>query len=181
MRSICQDTEGNLFVNVHVGGVLRSRDAGVSWHQTVDIGIDVHQVIPGPEASMLLAATGKGFAESRDRGDSWSLTGEGLDFSYMRAVAIAGEQIFASAATGPHGDTGAVYRRSIDEKAFRKCGKGLPEWFAGNVDTFCIGSDGVSLLALGVPGGVLYVSEDSGESWVRAEHQLPQINGVLIP
>src|SRR5262245_42475485 len=55
-----------IFVNVHVGGVIRSRDAGRTW-TTVDIESDIHQVIAHPtRADVVLAAAYKGFGLSRD-------------------------------------------------------------------------------------------------------------------
>ena len=40
----------DLFVSVHVGGILRSSDGGQSWEATIDLHEDVHQVVADPEA-----------------------------------------------------------------------------------------------------------------------------------
>ena len=37
MRTIAAGAEGELYVNVHVGGILRSDDDGASWRPTIDI------------------------------------------------------------------------------------------------------------------------------------------------
>ena len=180
VRSIASAADDTLYANVHVGGILRSRDGGRSWAQTIDIGIDVHQVVVAEEAGLVLAPSGRGFAESRDGGDSWRETTAGLDFSYMRAAAVAGETLLVSASNGPHGDRGAVYRRPLESTApFERCADGLPEWFEGNVDTFCLASAaGVS--AVGSPGGAVFVSSDAGMSWRAAVGDLPGINGLLV-
>src|SRR6266536_2481267 len=57
VRSIAVALDGTIHVNVHVGGVVRSRDAGHSWAPTVDIDVDVHQVIAHPtRADLALVA-----------------------------------------------------------------------------------------------------------------------------
>ena len=42
-RSI-SEWDGDMYVNVHVGGILRTSDGGASWIPTIDIDADVHQV-----------------------------------------------------------------------------------------------------------------------------------------
>ena len=104
VRSIAVDLDGAIYVNVHVGGVVRSRDAGRSWTPTVDIAADVHQVIAHPtRAGTVLAAAAQGFGVSRDGGDSWRFITEGMDAFYARAVAVAGETVLVSTSTGPRG------------------------------------------------------------------------------
>ncbi len=183
-RAIDAADDGELFVNVHVGGVLRSTDGGESWRQTIDIRTDVHQVLFHDTAGMIFAPSARGFAESADRGGSWTVTTDGLDFSYMRAVAVAGDTILASASNGPHGDRGAVYSRPLGSREpFVRCTAGLPEWFPGNVDTFCLiagGSDAGEVALIAAPGGTVYLSEDAGRHWREIASGLPQINAVAI-
>ena len=180
VRSVSATADGDLFVNVHVGGVLRSSDEGASWTQTIDIGIDVHQVLALDRPPLVLAPTGKGFAVSADRGSSWSVATEGLDFRYMRAVTVAGDTIFASASDGPHGSRGAVYRRPIgSDQPFERCVHGLPEWFGGNVDTFCL-QTAEHAVVIGSPEGSVFVSEDQGEHWDQVVAGLPAIRAVSV-
>lgn len=180
VRSLSATDRGDLFVNVHVGGILRSSDDGATWTQTIDIDIDVHQVLAMDAPPVLLAPTGQGFAQSDNRGESWTVTHGGLEFRYMRAVTVAGEMIFASASNGPHGDRGAVYRRPIDpDRPFEKCTRGLPDWFGGNVDTFCLHAS-AERVVIGSPDGTAYVSHDAGERWTRVAAGLPAINAAAV-
>ena len=48
VRTIAAGAEGELYVNVHVGGILRSDDDGASWRPTIDIRSDVHEVLAAP-------------------------------------------------------------------------------------------------------------------------------------
>ncbi len=183
-RTIDTADDGDLFVNVHVGGILRSTDNGESWQQTIDIRTDVHQVLFHDATGMIFAPSARGFAESSDRGGSWTVTTAGLDFPYMRAVAIAGDTILASASNGPHGDRGAVYSRPIGSREpFARCTAGLPEWFSGNVDTFCLEAGGGAteeIAVIAAPGGTVYLSEDGARHWREIASGLPQINAVAI-
>jgi len=79
VRSIAVATDATIHVNVHVGGVVRSRDGGASWAPTVDIESDVHQVLAHPtRPEIVLVAAAEGFGISRDGGDSWMFATEGL-------------------------------------------------------------------------------------------------------
>ena len=49
VRSISAGADGALYVNVHVGGVLRSVDGGAAWRPTLDIEHDVRQVLVPPD------------------------------------------------------------------------------------------------------------------------------------
>ncbi|MDQ4131568.1 MAG: hypothetical protein M3133_11370, partial [Actinomycetota bacterium] len=153
-RSLSAHPDGTLFVNVHVGGIVRSRDGGRSWEPTIDVDLDVHEVRVEPRSGRVLAATGAGgFALSEDRGDSWQLSREGLHAGYCRAVAVAGTTILLSASTGPRTRRGAVYRRSLNgEGPFERCQRGLPAWFEGNVDTGWLDAVG-GLAVLATPAG----------------------------
>ena len=45
VRSLSATADGAaLLANVHVGGILRSDDGGRSWHPTIDVDADVHEV-----------------------------------------------------------------------------------------------------------------------------------------
>ena len=175
VRTMALDLAGRIHANVHVGGIPRSVDGGVSWAPTIEIDADVHQVIAHPaRADVVLAAGAVGLAISEDAGASWRVEREGLHSSYARAVAVTGETILLTAATGPHGGRGAVYRTTIDGGAFAKCEDGLPEWFDGNIDSGWLVAEGASV-AFGTSDGDVFVSEDEGVTWGRAAEGLPQV------
>lgn len=180
VRSLDIDDDGVLFANVHVGGVLRSLDRGETWTQTMDIHWDAHQVCTVPEyAKTVVAATSRGLALSTDAGESWELEAAGLHAAYARAVAVAGDHVVLSVSDGPQGTRSALYRRLLDNTEFIRCTSGLPDFFAGNVDTHCLAALDELVIA-GVPGGVLYQSTDTGLSWKPAVSNLPEIRAVAI-
>jgi hypothetical protein len=180
VRSIAVGLDGAIYVNVHVGGVVRSRDAGRSWTPTVNIEADVHQVIAHPaRAEVVLAAASEGFGLSRDGGDSWRFITDGLHAHYARAVAVAGGTVLVSASTGPRGRRAALYRKPLDGgTTFVRCSDGLP-WFDDNIDTACLAAEG-SLVVFGTDDGRVFRSLDEGSRWTLAAKGLPAITAVTI-
>ena len=89
--------DDDLYVNVHVGGILRTDDRGEHWTPTIDIDADVHQVATAE--GLVLAACAGGLAVSGDRGATWTLRAEGLDLR--------------GGGAGRHGDAAARARREV--------------------------------------------------------------------
>lgn len=177
-RSLAAGPEGTVLVNVHVGGVWRSGD-GETWDPVVDVDADVHEVLSTPDSEVALAAAAIGFGQSHDAGRTWEWTTEGLHASYCRAVARAGDVTLVSASTGPRTGRGAVYRRLPGAKTFERCTTGLPAWFGGNVDTFCLAGEG-DRAAIGAPDGTVYVSHDAGATWAAVATGLPAVRSVTL-
>lgn len=160
VRSIAHDNN-TTFVNVHVGGILRSDDAGETWTQIVDIHSDVHEVIA--RDGLALAATAWGLGISRD-GSEWEFVDDGLHASYARAVTLAGDTIVMSASTGPGGDIARLYRRPLSGGSFERVGNGLPDHFGDNIDTGCVAASGQEV-AFATEDGRVFRSDDEGISW----------------
>jgi len=180
-RSASTGPDGTLYVNVHVGGIVRSVDAGASWSATLDIDADVHQVLAHPtRAGTVLAATAWGLAHSTDGGDSWTFLDEGLHHAYCRAVAVCGDMVLISASTGPRGGTAAVYRRSLHaDGPFERCRQGLPEWFEANIDTCWLVAD-QDMAAFAAPGGTVFRSLDAGGTWDQVAAETPEIRALAL-
>ncbi|MBW4498786.1 MAG: glycoside hydrolase [Scytonema hyalinum WJT4-NPBG1] len=176
VRSLAVGQSGELYVNVHVGGILRSDDQGESWQPTIDFHADVHEVrtVKG-RPNLVLAATAQGMAVSRDRGNSWSFSRENLHAAYARAVAVCGETILMTASMGPHGGKAAIYRHPLDKPgAFSKCEQGLPEWFNDNINTGTLSTLG-NLAAFGTSDGQIFFSDDTGITWKQIASDLAPI------
>jgi len=181
VRSISVDPQGVTYVNVHVGGIPRSSDGGLSWQPTIDIDADVHQVLIHPaHAGVVLAASARGLAVSRDGGKSWRMRTNGLHATYMRAVAVSQDQVLVSTSSGPRGQQAAVYRASFDDRGpLHRCREGLPEWFSANIDTFCLAASG-STVVFATPDGSVFRSMDQGESWETLATGLPAARCVAL-
>jgi len=177
-RTITEDGD-SVYVNVHVGGVLRSRDEGATWQPTIDLHADVHRVVTGH--GRVYAAGAHGLSISADGGDTWRLCDAGLHATYCRAVAVCGSSLLLSASAGPDGRQAALYRGDVAGEWFERCTQGLPEWFDGNLDSLCVDAlpDG-SLAAFGTHSGEVLVSQDGGVSWGSVAAGLGSIRCVLV-
>jgi hypothetical protein len=180
-RSLAEAADGALYVNVHVGGILRSRDGGETWQPTIDIDTDVHQVLADPsEPGLVVAATAYGLALSEDGGDTWRFETDGLHARYCRAVAIGGDVVYLSASRSHRGEQGAVYRKRLEDPGpFERCTDGLPEWFDGNVDSHCLAA-GAMAVAVAAPPGEVFLSTDAGATWSLAASGLDHPTCVAL-
>ena len=180
VRSMAADSSGRLYVNVHVGGIVRSIDNGKSWTPTIDVHADVHEVYVDHTSKLLLAATARGLAVSTDGGGSWRFETDGLHGHYARAVTIAGGTILLTASTGPSSKRAAVYRKQVESNApFERCREGLPEWFSRNIDTRCMAASGARAV-FGTSTGDVFLSEDEGRSWRMVAQGLPPVRCVSL-
>ena len=177
-RSITEDGE-TVYVNVHVGGIVRTKDEGTTWEPTIDIDADVHRVFATDRA--VFAASAWGLAVSEDRGDAWSFRTEGLEATYCRGVGLCGDAVLVSASNGPRGGRGAIYRGAQTGGPLERCRDGLPEWFADNIDSSCLDClPDAGEAAFGTADGRVFASEDEGGSWAEVASGLPKISSVLI-
>jgi photosystem II stability/assembly factor-like uncharacterized protein len=73
------------FVGVEAGALLLTPDGGETWvDRPAGSRRDNHALATHPEApDRVYAAAGDGFAESRDRGESWRVVDAGLDHGYV--------------------------------------------------------------------------------------------------
>jgi hypothetical protein len=169
----------DVYVNLHVGGVLHTGDSGATWSPTIDIDADVHQVATA--GGLVLAAGARGLSTSTDKGATWSLRTDGLDARYSRAVVVCGDRVLLSASEGPRGGHAGLYRANLASGAFERCRTGLPEWFDENIDTYCLDAlnDG-SYAAFGTADGRVYGSDDGGLRWLELITGLPSVQHLLL-
>jgi hypothetical protein len=181
VRSISAGSDGGIYVNVHVGGVLRSTDDLAAWQPLLDIEHDVHQVLaPSGHPGLVLVAAFDGFGVSGDGGATWAWENDGLHAHYCRAVALAGDTVILSASAGHHGRRAALYRRSLHGGgAFERCAAGLPEWFSDNVDTGCIAAGGDTVV-IGTEDGCVFLSTDGGRRWETVAKGLAPVRAVAL-
>jgi hypothetical protein len=176
-RSLATMPEGTVFANVHVGGIPRSKDNGASWQPTIDVRADVHQVLVHPdEPEIILAACARGLGISRDGGDSWDMRRDGVHGHYMSAVAVSGMTAFVTSSTGSSSNArSAIYRYPIDSSSeFEKTSDGLPEWFTGNLNTFCLAATD-DRVAFGTRDGEVYAADANALRWDRVASGLPPV------
>jgi len=171
VRSMAFDSAGTMFINIHVGGILRYDQNGLV--PTIDQDSDVHQVITHPtRPGNILAACARGLAQSSD-GRNFVYRDEGLHATYCRAVAIVGDKVLLSVSTGPRSSRARLYRSELGGGPFEECRDGLPEWFDDNLDTHCLAVVDGSVFA--GHGGSVWRSDDEGVTWVEVASGLARI------
>jgi hypothetical protein len=166
----------DLFVSVHVGGVLRSSDRGRTWQPTVDLEVDVHQVVTDGDGGLWAATGMRGLAHSTDRGETWAFHSRGLHAGYLLAVAATSDAVLVGASSGPHADDGVLYR--FADGTFERCAD-LPADFGGAISPRHIVADGDNAV-VALPNGDIHGSADSGRSWTLVAEGLPGVSGVAL-
>jgi hypothetical protein len=152
----------DLYVGVHVGGILRSADGG-EWAPTIDLHVDVHQVTLAGAGTVWAATGTSGLGESADRGATWRHHTAGLHARYLLAVATVTDGVLVGASSGHAGRDGALYR--FDGNGFTRC-RGLPDAFGGAVGPRHVAGAG-ERAAVALPNGDVFVSDDAGREWDR--------------
>ncbi|MEP6619114.1 MAG: hypothetical protein ABJE47_07365 [bacterium] len=181
IRSMTATSDGAvLLANVHVGGIPRSTDNGLTWQPTIGVDNDVHEVCGHPaNPRTVIAAAATGLCVSHDGGATWTIEQEGLPASYCSAVAFLGEDILVASSTGHFAAQGAVYRRPIDGSGPLLPVGGLPRWLGGIVDTGCIATH-ETVVAIADRGGNLHVSADGGHTWLHRDDGPPMVSKVIL-
>ena len=173
--------DGALLVNVHVGGIPRSVDGGLTFEPTLAVDDDVHQVLAHPtRGEIAVAAASVGLCRSRDGGETWHSTTDGMEMTYPRGVAILGDDVLVTVSDGPWSDRSAVYRASVDGGPVEKVTGGLPEYLSGNIDTRCIASDGTKVALVDGDGDV-WLSSEGCDAFARIAESIAGVTGWRSP
>lgn len=171
IRSMSLDTDGSIFINVHVGGILRYDNTGIA--STVDIDSDIHQVVAHPDRLGDVVAAGAYGVGYSHNGHDFTFRDNGLHAPYCRAVAIIEDTLFVSTSTGPSTSDARLYKGQLTGGVLIQCSNGLPEKFTENLDTHCLAVLDDVIYA-GV-GDTVWRSDDLGESWEEVASGLPKI------
>ena len=153
----------DLYVSVHVGGILHSADDGRTWQATIDLHDDVHQVVVDDDGTVWAATGRRGLARSTDNGRTWQYLTDGLHATYLLAVAVTDAGVLVSAQSGHVGSDTAVYL--FDGDRFEPV-TGLPTPLSG-VSPRHLAASGTTA-ALVADDGTVHLSHDGGCTWQRA-------------
>jgi hypothetical protein len=165
---------------VHVGGIPRSVDGGLSWAPTIPVMFDVHELsVNAALPSFAAAACAVGLVVSRNGGATWKLFEEGLDGTTSLAVAALAEETLFSVQDGPFATRSQVWRWRLGAGRVEQVRDGLPEWLDGKVDTGHIAA-GAGRAAVADGGGSLWLSREGSRGWERVASDLGYVFGVAI-
>jgi hypothetical protein len=181
VRSMTATCDGAaILVNVHVGGIPRSVDGGVTWQPTIAVDDDVHQVLAHPtDPAIVVAAASVGLCRSTDGGATWTASIDGLHASYARAVTFVGDDVLVSVSDGPMATRSALSRAPVAGGPAVKVTGGLPEWLDGNVDTGCLAAN-AKQVALADSAGNVWASPSDHDEWTLVTEAMSGIRAVAV-
>ena len=191
VRSIAPAYQKGLYVNIHVGGILRTLDRGTTWQPTNEgLDLDVHEVATcRKRENAVYAATSGGFYLSEDGGESWKVRNDGLANRYARGIAIhpdePGTVLISGSPTSPgrwrtHGKRFSLFRTTDDGKHWKKVTHGFPEENDSEIDTHGItfSREIPNQVLCGLRSGELFASSDAGLSWSTVSDNLQSIHSL---
>jgi photosystem II stability/assembly factor-like uncharacterized protein len=169
VNAIATDRTGGIFVGMFGNGAIRSRDGGASWERA-DIGmqgLNVNSLLCADD--FLLAGTWDyGVFRSTNGGASWSASRNygptdlnrysGIWFANSLSIDSCGTYYFLN-------ERSIVRSRDGGETWIRAC-------YGVQWRMRCLAIHPNSLLFAGSESGGIYVSNDSGDSWSRADTSL---------
>ena len=185
----CHYTDpGVLFVGIELGGVMRTRDGGLTWDDRKPGSYaDSHVVLTHPIApERVYEAAGDGVAMSADVGETWEPVDEGMEHHYAWGLAVDPtdpDLWFVSAAPGPmqahgrRGDARAGLYRKRGAAPWERLGgsHGLPRTLSTMPYALLAPPEHPGTLVAGFHNGELLITRDAGESWDRLDVRLPGI------
>lgn len=187
VRDIATSKKDKNFIlaGIELGGVMRSLDGGKSFEDRKEGSqFDCHTIKVHPENDQLIyEAGGGGFAESRDKGNTWNTHNDGLgEFTYLVHVAVDpgdSELVVVSAAEGPmtaYSPSRAhthIYRREKTGGVWSRVSDGLPDPTHSTVYHLHSNPNEPHCF-YAVNNNGIYCSDDKGKTWSEAPVQWPE-------
>lgn len=186
--AIAPDDPDRWYVGIEAGAFLLTPDGGETWiDRPTGSRRDNHWIHTHPEApSRVYAAAGDGYAESRDRGETWEHPQKGLDHRYVWGLTVDPgdpDVRLVSAASGAHRAHRAqnaesyVYRRAADDPWERV--DGLPTGEGVVRPVFAAGGTPGSIAAVSNRG--IHLTNDAGKSWSPLDAEWPDQYETQVP
>lgn len=181
VRALTATADGSaIMAAVHVGGIPRSTDAGLTWAPTVPIAFDVHEVRAHSSLpNVVAAAAAVGLCVSHDGGATWKVISEGLELTNSLAVAVLDDEVLFSIQDGPFAKRSQLWRWRIGDTRVERVRDGLPEWLEGKVDTAHLAAGG-GRAAVVDAGGNLWLASAGSTGFRRTATDLKHAVGLLI-
>ncbi|MCP3997947.1 MAG: hypothetical protein GY722_23250 [bacterium] len=131
----------------------------------------IKQLLRHGETGALIAATGSGIYVSDPDGTTWARASEGLEFSEIGAIAMAGDTIVAGT-LGGGANVGAVQAPPNGTVAIEWHPTAGPRSEIANIRLAVDPAEPARLWASSYPGGV-YASRDGGVTWTESNFGIP--------
>jgi photosystem II stability/assembly factor-like uncharacterized protein len=175
-----------VWAGVEIGGLLRSQDAGRTWH-AIGRGLssqDIHSLVivaQDGRLKRLLASTNNDVNLSTDDGQTWQplRLGQALPLSYFRGMAQKSgkpEVVFLGNGDAPPGSTGVV-AQSLDAGQTWQAAR-MPSRANSTIWTFAVHAADPELIYSASVSGEIYRSTDGGGSWEKLPREFGEIRAL---
>ena len=163
-----------LYAGIEVGGMVSSRDGGVSWQQLPGLDADIHCVnLSDARPNSVYVATASAPYRSDDAGGQWELINTGLDRRYTLHIAAAPDDadlVLVTVSANARRNSPQFYRSTNGGRSWKLVeGLGQGENPEDMVVAFDWDAEQPDRVYAGTDGGQLFRSEDRGVTW----EQLP--------
>ncbi len=177
-----------ILVGIEQGGIMRSTDGGRSWADIEDpADSDVHTLLAHPDApGRIYEAGGVSYCESHDGGASWVRNVDGIpdEIRYFYSMAVdpgepgtmvisAARDPFSGHAVLPNTPVWSTLYRRVDGGDWQEVTDGLPERDGTTMGTFATDEAEAGVFYYTTEPGVVYRSEDGGQSWNQVPCEWP--------
>ena len=176
----------HLYAGIEVGGMVRSRDGGVSWRQLPGLDADIHCVsLSRDRPESVYVATASAPYRSDDGGGQWEMINAGLDRRYTLHIAASPDDadlVLVTVSANARRDSPQFYRSTNGGRSWKLVeGLGQGENAEDMVVAFDWDLQDPDKVYAGTDGGKLFHSEDRGATWRQLPVSLSTIAvGALI-
>ena len=174
---LAPDDPNLIYAGIEVGGIVRSKDGGVTWQQLQGTDDDIHSICFSPHnPSTVYTGTARGPFRSDDRGDNWRPITDGLERRYTVPVTPSPDDdrhVLLSVATNSRRKGAEAYVSDDGGTQWSRL------WDLGADDDMAVAFvwdpvDSHRVYA-GTDSGKLYGSADRGRSWSPLNVELPSL------
>ncbi len=169
-----------LYAGIEVGGMVSSRDGGVSWQQLPGLDADIHCVnLSSDRPGSIYVATASAPYRSDDGGGRWELINTGLNRRYTLHIAAAPDDadlVLVTVSANARRSSPQFYRSTDGGRSWQLvAGLGEGENAEDMVVAFDWDPQAPGRVYAGADGGGLFQSEDRGVTWQQLPVRLPTV------
>ncbi len=161
-------SHGSNFYTATGGGVFRSTDRGVKWHES-DNGITTRFInaLCVNDSCVFAGTEEAGVFRSTDSGEHWAASNTGLTNLFLTALAATGSSVLAATWRG-------IFRSTDNGTTWNDANTGL---VTKDINVRCMVAKD-SLVFSGISSRGVYRSTDDGASWTLSSNGLPDSSHV---
>ena len=169
-----------MYAGIEVGGMVCSRDGGISWKQLPGLDDDIHCVnLSSDRPSSVYVATASAPYRSDDGGSAWELIDTGLERRYalhIAAAPAAADLVLVTVSSNARRSNPQFYRSTDGGRSWKLVeGLGAGDNPEDMVVAFEWDPQDSDVVYAGTDGGGLYRSHDRGVSWRALPVHLPTV------